>query len=86
MYKSPVPVNLGVRLTKLDESRLLLAAALVGYSKSEMARQAINVGVNQVLLKAAETQSMAEEDATDRVAAATAAGVSVPSIPEKTAS
>lgn len=50
---NPICKPLGLKLSKLDESRLLLAAALAGISKSQLARQGINEIVGATLRRAA---------------------------------
>lgn len=62
MSKESVPRMLGVKLSKLDESRLMLAAALAGTTKSNIARQAINEAVATQLRQAAAELIVNDDD------------------------
>lgn len=53
MKEHTVVKPLGFKLTKLDESRLLLAAALAGTTKSELAREGVNTIVEATLRRVA---------------------------------
>ena len=53
MKDYPIIKPLGFKLTKLDESRLILAAALAGITKSELAREGVKTIVEATLRRVA---------------------------------